>query len=236
MTLMEERLRACGAALEFPGEATLADDVLASIRADVGGGRRRSRILLAAAAVVLLAAVAVVAMPGSRQSLARWLGLARLEVRVVGALPTATDGGLGPTFTLEGAGTTVGVTPYVAPALGDPVSVHAPGGRYVAARYDDAGTEVLVTTLPGTLFHKQVVAGSQVRPVEVDGVDAIWVTGEPHVLAYEDDLGRVEVSRTAGNTLAWQQGDVVVRVEGDLSLRRALELASGVRRADGQEG
>jgi hypothetical protein len=226
---IEQRLAAWGEALEFPGGDALADDVLAAI----GGRPRRSlawRVALAAAAALVLVAVAVVAIPDGRHAVARWLGLARLEVRVVDEPATAPGTGLGPRFTLDGAATAVGVAPYVAPVLGEPVAVHAPGGHYVAVRYDDGGTSVLVVTLPGRLFHKEVASGSQAEPLDVHGADGLWVTGSPHELVYEEPAGGVVQSRASADTLVWQAGDVIVRIEGDIGRARALELAAGVTR------
>lgn len=224
MTTIEERLAAWGDGLEFVDTDTLADDVLSAIRA-APHPRRPWRIALAAAAAVLLVALVVVAIPDSRGAVARWLGLERLEVRVVDE-PATSSRDLGPLFTLDGAAARVGVTPYVVPTLGDPVAVHAPGGHYVAVRYDDGGTPVLVATLPGRLFHKEVAAGSQVEPLTVRGVEGMWVTGEPHELVYADPRGDVVQTRAASDTLVWQEGDMIVRIEGDITRERALELAS----------
>ena len=234
MTAIEDRLVAWGEALEFPDADRLADDVVAAL----GVAPRRSvgRIVLVAAAAAVLVALVVAAVPDSRHAVARWLGLERLEVRVVDDGPRAAGTDLGPERTLEEAAREVGVTPYLAPALGEPVAVHAPGGHYVAVRYDDSGTPVLVATLPGQLIHKEVAAGSQVEPVDVHGTDGLWVTGTPHELVYADPAGQLTHSRTAADTLVWQVGDVIVRVEADVPRDRALEIAAGVVPADVPDG
>lgn len=232
MTTLEARLVELGDGLRFPGADTLADDVVAAITTTPARWRRP---LLVAAAILLAVATAVVAVPDSRHAVARWLGLERLPVEVVGGLSEAARADLGPPRSLTGAMTSAGVVAFVAPSLGEPVAVHAPGGRYVAVRYDDAGTAVLVTTLPGELdriaFRKLVASGVQVAEVDVAGRDGVWITGEPHVFMYVDPSGSMTEARPAADTLAWQVGDVIVRVEGDIPLARAQAIAADLRPA-----
>lgn len=232
MTTLEQRLIELGDGLRFPAVDSLADDVVATIGRPA---RRWRRSLLVAAAIVLVAVAAVVAAPDGRHAVARWLGLERLPVRVVGGLPEPARAELGPALALEDAGARVGVVPFVARSLGEPVAAYAPGGRYVAVRYDDAGTTVLVTTLLGDLdriaFRKLVASGVQVTEVDVGGRDGAWITGAPHVFVYVDPSGSMTEARPAADTLAWQEGDVIVRVEGDISLARAQEIAADLEPA-----
>ena len=91
---------------------------------------------------------------------------------------------------------------------------------------------MIIDTLPGRLdeglYVKLVESGVQVTAVDVDGRPGYWITGEPHVLMYRDADGNVREARLAADTLVWQDGDVLVRVEGDMPLERALEIAAGV--------
>ena len=231
---LEQRLGALGAALRFPDEEALVRDVLAAIDG-APAARQWRRRLLVAAAVVLAVVAAVVAIPDSRHAVARWLGLERLPVEIVGTLPPAARAELGSPLTLPDAAARADVVPYVATTLGAPVATYAPGGRYVAVRYDDDGTAVLVTTLPGKLddiaFRKLVAAGVQVTAVPVGDADGVWISGEPHVFVYESRDGGMAEARPAADTLAWQVGDVIVRVEGDVPRDRALEIAAGLEPA-----
>ena len=117
----------------------------------------------------------------------------------------------------------------VAPELGPPRVVQAPLGRSVVVRYDEA----LVATLPGTLdegvFGKLGTAGLDVRAVEVGGAPGYWISGGPHVFLYTDADGVAREVRAAEDTLVWQRGDVIVRIEGDLTLERAQEIAAVLR-------
>jgi hypothetical protein len=237
---LEERLVALGAGLRFPDADALADDVVVAIGRPAARRPRWRRPLLVAAAIVLLVSAVVVTVPDSRHAVARWLGLERLPVEVVGSLPPASRAELGPALPLADAAARAGVVPYLATTLGDPVAVHAPGGRYVAVRYDDGGTAVVVTTLPGRLddvaFRKLVASGVQVTDVDVGDDAGVWITGEPHVFLYEARDGGIAEARPAADTLAWQEGDVIIRVEGDIPLARALAVAAGAARAELPEG
>ena len=69
-----------------------------------------------------------------------------------------------------------------------------------------------------------------ITTVDVGGATGYWISGDPHVFLYEDGDGVIREVRTALDTLVWSRGDVVVRVEGgDLTLERALEIATSVR-------
>ena len=60
----------------------------------------------------------------------------------------------------------------------------------------------------------------------VDGSDALWFV-RPHelVLLEPDGSRRAESARLAGHTLVWLTDDTTLRLEGDLSLERAIEIA-----------
>ncbi len=60
----------------------------------------------------------------------------------------------------------------------------------------------------------------------VGGTDALWFE-EPHevVLLEPDGTRRTESARLAGHTLIWQDGNTTLRIEGDLALERAVEIA-----------
>ena len=231
---LEQRLVAMGTSLTFPGEATLADDVVAAL----GSARREhrwQRPALVAAAVILLVAAIVAAVPSTRHAVARWLGLEHLPIRIGVQLPDTGGVDLGPPMPLAEAGRRAGVVPYVAPALGEPLDVYSPGGAYVLVRYDHDGRQVLVTSLPGTVseigFSKLVGSGAQVREVTVGGHDGWWITGDRHVFLYEDRRHDVRDARPSSDSLVWQVGDTIVRIEADVPLARAMELATEVRPA-----
>ena len=86
--MFEERLAACGEALEFPGADTLADDVLAMIRRDDRASTPWRRAALVAAALLAVIALVVALMPDSRHAVARWFGPQHSPEMFFSAVPT----------------------------------------------------------------------------------------------------------------------------------------------------
>jgi hypothetical protein len=76
-------------------------------------------------------------------------------------------------------------------------------------------------------FVKLARIGTDVREVDVNGRPGFWISGGPHLFFTYDRNGMRQEQRLAGNTLVWQQGDQIVRVEGvDLTLEEALQIAA----------
>jgi hypothetical protein len=194
-----ERLERLGDALEF-GDADLADEVVAEIR-----GRRRSvrsRRWLVAACVLLLVGAAAMGYPDSRRAVARWFGFDSLRVQVDPALsvPVPEE-----PFGVPGPGETL-----VLEVDGRPITVSAVDGR-----------------LNSALIVKTVGSSDQIAEVTVQGRAGLWISGEPHEVMYESSDGSVVVERVARDTLLWQDGDVLRRVEGFAELSDALAFAEG---------
>ena len=98
------------------------------------------------------------------------------------------------------------------------------------------GAGLLVTQARGRvdegLVNKLVDSGfGSVRRVDVGGDEGYWFSGAPHFFWYlSSDGSMIEDSRRlVGDTLAWQHGDVLYRIEGDISFERALEIAASMR-------
>lgn len=69
---------------------------------------------------------------------------------------------------------------------------------------------------------------SAIRRVDVGGLPGLWIDGAPHELLMRDADGSTLTRRFAGNTLLWQDGDTVHRIEGAATLEEALAVAQGV--------
>ena len=75
---------------------------------------------------------------------------------------------------------------------------------------------------------------SQVTPTAVNGRDAAWIA-DTHEIAYTDRDGteRRAQSRISGPCLVWERltdaAAITLRLEGDLSLERAVVIAESVR-------
>ncbi len=207
MNDLEQRLYALGDVLDLgpvdrDGDTGLVDAVLGRIDA-TDRKRRRDRVLLRAAVILLVIAAALIAaLPGPRRAVAGWLGFDSVRIERV----TDLD---------------VGDVPGLAqlPGPGDS-SIVTVGGR-----------EVLVSAIDGSLsdplLSKTVGAGTAVSEVAVGDARGLWISGEPHEIAYETNDGGVVVDRFAGNTLLWQVGDVLYRVEGFDNVADAIAFASG---------
>jgi hypothetical protein len=193
---LTERLRALGDALDFD-DAELAESVLGRIDTEP---RRRPRLWLVAAAAVLVILIGVALIPDSRRAVARWFGLDAVTVEV----DPAVSGTAGPvSFDLPGPGES----------------------RVVEVE----GRQILVSTVSGELsprmITKSVQSSTQVHEVDVDGAPGLWIAGPPHEIGYESPTGEPVFERMAGNTLLWQRGDVLSRVEGFEDLEAALAFA-----------
>jgi len=94
------------------------------------------------------------------------------------------------------------------------------------------GVAILVTEFPGgmeqKLAQKSVGPGTTVEILTVNGGIGFWIEGRPHVIVYRDPTGYYvsESIRLVRNSLAWQQGNTVLRIEGDLSREEALAIAA----------
>src|SRR5829696_3205672 len=269
---LEAALADLAADLRFPPTPDLAAAV--SARLEAGPARapagRRSlarrwpawlagwrRLAVAGLAVVLLAAAVLAASPGTREAVARRLGLRGIGVELGGPPPpTVTtvpgarlDLGLGERVSLEEARRRVGF-PVLVPGAGglerpDAVFVSEadPAGGRVdlvwgarpglpASAFTDAG--LLITQFQGEPtpeFIKKVAGAGLVEFVEVGGEPGYWFSGEPHFFTYRDAAGnfREEQTRLAGNTLIWQRGALTLRLEGELSKEEAIRIAESMR-------
>jgi anti-sigma factor RsiW len=262
-----------GASLEFPPTPDLAAAVTARLGeapATAPADRRPRgwlagllrlpgwrRLALAGMAAAVLAAAVLVASPGTREAVARRLGLRGVEVRIgEPPPPTATtrpsdrlDLGLGEQVTLEEARRRVAF-PVLVPRVGAlqrPSAVFVnqavpEGGRVdlvyraqpglPASRFTDVG--LLITQFrgqPTPEFIKKVTGMGLVEEVTVAGEPGYWFSGEPHFFAYRDAGGnfREEQTRLAGNTLIWQRGELTLRLEGEVSKPEALRIAESMR-------
>ena len=258
---LQRALADLGAHLDWPAAPDLAAAVAPRLRerAAVAPPRRRvawRRLAVAVVAAVLLAAAVLVASPGTRQAVARRVGLRGVSVRLGGPTPTTTpperlDLGLGRQVTLAQARRAVAFRLLVPSAPGferpDAVFVgHAPPGGRVdlvwrarpglpASPFTDAGlllTEFRADLAPDLFFKKLVGAGG-LEAVTVGGQPGYWFSGAPHFFAYRDRAGSSgdEQGRLAGNALVWQHGDLTLRLEGQLSKQQALRIAASLRDA-----
>jgi hypothetical protein len=266
---LEGALADLGAALRFPPTPDLAAAVTARLEQDPSPAPARTRprrprwlpgwrrLAVAGMVAVLLAAAVLVASPGTREAVARRLGLRGIGVELGGPPPptvtTAPGGrldlGLGERVTLAEARRRVRFPVLVPAAAGfqrpDAVFVNqaVPAGGRVdlvyrarpglpASNFTDAG--LLITEFrgqPDSGFLKKVVVAGVVQEVTVGGGPGYFFSGDPHFFSYQDADGqfREERTRLAGNTLIWQRDGLTLRLEGELPREEAVRIAESMR-------
>jgi hypothetical protein len=232
---LEQRLLALGAALDVPAAPDAVPAVLARLPARHRRRRRRpaGRVLAIAIAATLLLVGAAMAVPPSRDAILRAIGLRGVSIKRVPQLPPVPPGsakaarlGLGERITLAHARRAAGFTAVLpARATAAYLAHDVPGGRISAL----VGP-VLITEFRGTaqpFIFKVLGPGTRETRTRVDGKQGIYLSGAPHEVLFQASNGRVRTDRMrlAGNVLIWQQGSLIVRIEGTHTLAEALTLA-----------
>ena len=66
--------------------------------------------------------------------------------------------------------------------------------------------------------------------VTVDGAPGFWISGPPHLVRYLDLTGRErsEMTRLAGDTLVWQAGNALYRMESGVGMVETIRLAESI--------
>jgi len=246
MPELEQRLRELGSQIEFPETPPLASTLdLRPAPARARPSRRTLRVLAIACVLLLLAVGTAFAVPASRNAILDWLGLRGVTIERVVSLPSVpatSDLALGDPVSLEEARALVELDVLVPETLGEPDEVYVdqttPGGRATLVYRDShGGIAALLTEFRGDLapelIGKLVDANAQAQAVTVTGGEqGVFLSGGPHLVFYRDANGdiREETLRLAGNTLLWQRGDVLLRLESALPLEEALEVAQSASR------
>ena len=155
------------------------------------------------------------------------------------------DLGLGSSVSIEQAKLATGLPDPTPALLGDPQSVHVvqpPVTGQIVLVYSPSalvpqstviGAGALVSVMPAQIeqgfFQKTLGSTSTVRPVDVDDDVGYWIEGSPHQLLFDfGDQIQQDTLRLATNTLLWQRGDYVYRIEADIDLETALRIAKSI--------
>ena len=226
MTMLEDRLRSLGDALDLDtDDDRVAEAVLA--RLDEPADRRTISDrpwLTIAAALVLVVALVAVAVPSSRRTVADWFGFdgVRIERR-----PDAPGASVPDPFGTDDTGSDdIAVDP------GDPGDPVEPSTDAIGSVVEVDGTDILVSEFVGSLDNpaigKTVGDGTNVQQVSVGGELGLWIDGAPHDVSFFDEQGDLVFERFAGNTLLWQDGSIVRRLEGFADVGAAIEYAEQI--------
>jgi hypothetical protein len=256
MTELEQALVRLGTDLEFPE----TPDVAGAVRRRLAERPRRRRLpllerrtLAVAFALFVVAVGLAMAVPPARTAILEFLHLRGATVHRVETLPQAPDRlatplELGRRTSLETADRRARFAVLVPEELGDPEAVYysdlVPGGKVSlvyrprdglpASRFTSVGA--LVTEFRGDLapelVDKLVDQTTRFERLSVNGFDAVWLEGGPHVVMFRTPNGEIgdDRVRLAGNTLLVQHGRVLVRIEGTMTRDRAVALAESLGR------
>lgn len=214
-----------GRTLPAPGAARMDEVVLARLARAERSAPSSTRFRIRAMAVGLAIVVALLATPPVRAAVADWFGFGSVVVREGdgdssrAATPTVPTGS---PLSLEAAAARVDFAVYELPRLGAPDGAWVSSSRRVLTFAWDAGIRLDQSSSRFSTLEK--IAPSW-RHVSVDGRDALWFGGSHDVVGL-DESG----PRQAGPTLLWRVGETTLRLEGDLSLERALALAETAHR------
>jgi hypothetical protein len=225
----ERDLRALAAWVELPEERDLAPAVRARLR----GRPSRRRALVVVLAAALLAVAVAFAVPPARSAILRVFHLQGASIEYVDELPSVRTAplDLGVTVRPADAERTAGFRPLTSAVLGPPDEVTW-DGSLLWYRY--GRTRLLVSQFMGSerpeLLKKVVRPQTVITPVYVNGQHGYFITGGTHFL-YVGSGGvvREEPIRLSRNVLLWQHGPLTLRLEGNLSLARALRIARSFR-------
>ena len=227
-------LAALGRMVETPAPsgalaATVLERVATSARpgkAATWWSQRRHRVAVAVAAVLL----ALVATPPVRAAVADWFGFGGVLVQRgdPGPGPASPPPAVSPTRSVAEAAALVGFPVSVPAELGEPDGVEVAGDRRTVSMSwttDEAGV-LRLDQFDGRVDYAVMKQAPGLTFVAVDGADALWFEAPHDVALLQADGSPVTHSaRLAGHTLIWQDAATTLRLEGDLSLERAVEIA-----------
>ncbi|GAA3632103.1 hypothetical protein C8D88_1011464 [Lentzea atacamensis] len=213
---VEAALRDLGRQIQVPEPPDLTASVLTRINAP----RRRNRWLTALVAAVTAFAIAFAVSPAVRAAVQDLLEFAGVEFHteapksIAPPLPSQE-------VSLDEARKQMPFEIHLPALLGTPDKLTVHEGRFVTLHYGNLRLDQFDGTVQpaiGKLIH-----GEGVEQID----DKVWVP-YPHRIFYIDRKGewRNEEPHGAGQTLIWQRGQVTMRLEGDLTKERALEISA----------
>ncbi|MBA2769326.1 MAG: hypothetical protein H0U35_09395 [Sporichthyaceae bacterium] len=188
---------------------------------------RRRRVVVVVTAVVL----AALGTPPVRAAVADWFSFAGVGVRL-GSTPSPSVGSPPPTvaagLSLEAARRLVAFEPLVPTTLGAPEGVAVSSDRRLLSMSwtDTRYGLVRLDEFEGRLDYVFAKTAPDVEFTSVNGSFALWFD-RPHevVVLDADGTRRTETARLAGHTLIWEHGESTLRIEGDLTLAQARQVA-----------
>lgn len=212
---VEAALRDLGRQIHVPEPPDLTASVLTRINAP----RRRNRWLTALVAALTAFAIAFAVSPAVRAGVQNLLEFAGVEFRteapqsIAPPLPSNE-------ISLDEARAQMPFEIHLPQELGTPDKITVHEGRFVTLYYGDLRLDQFDGTIRSTIG--KLLAGNGIEQIG----DKVWIP-YPHRIFYIDRNGEWhdEGPHGAGQTLIWQRDQVTMRLEGDLTKERALEIS-----------
>jgi hypothetical protein len=237
---VEQILRSHADGFPFPPTPDVAGAVAHGLRAR----RTRRRVVLAAVAVASVTVGAVLAAsPGARSAAVDWLdSIPGIHIERSSKPPQAGFNvvpAYGDRVTLDEARRRVDFPIDLPRKLGDPdlvfvSSYSVPAGVLTAVYGGERRARAVFSQWRvggDELFFKVLGPGSEATRVSVGGAPGIWLFGTHHTVFFLglDQREYETAGALAGNTLVWQRGGMAYRLEAEVPLAEALDLAESVR-------
>lgn len=228
MNELERRLQQLGGEIAYP----------ATPRFDLDLERRAARpswlrpIALGFAIVVAVVAGVLAFSPGARSAFLEIFHIRGATVELVETLPDVQAQRLdfGERVSRDEAERRVGFELLDLGSEPDAIFVR-PDGLASVVYGDPAEPRLVLSQARGAIYDgfikKTGGRGTTILEVQVDGEPGLYVDGPEHFVMFRDENGLISDERTylAGTVLLWNRGDLLLRLEGDLTRDEALELA-----------
>jgi hypothetical protein len=227
MTDLERRLQALGGEIAYPPTPRFD---LGFDRRPVRAGRLRPLALGFAILLAVLAGVLALS-PGARSAFLEIFRLQGATVERVETLPEVDARRLdfGEPVSREEAERRVG---FELLDVGEPDGIYVRDDRLASVVYGDPDSPRLVLSqLRGAIYEgfvkKAGSRGTIIEEVTVGGEPGLYISGDDHFVMFRDENGSITDEQTylAGTVLLWNRGELLLRLEGDLTRAEALELA-----------
>jgi hypothetical protein len=235
MPELHDRLQQLAADARWPPTPDLAADVRAAIEsAPAAPARRvRSRRPLLAVLLALVVGGGALATPGVGAELLERLGLKGASVTQVRELPPTRLGAelaLGERVSPAAAQRSVGRELVRPAALGAPAAAYVDGDAVTFVYRARSGRPILFTQMPGsTRGYIEKFVTRRARRVRIAGRPGLLLRGRHVVLFAQPGKGPIVAeSRLAKNTLLWERGALLLRVEADQPPAELLRIARSV--------
>ena len=227
---LEERLSALAADLQVPVPDGLERSVMDRVAGTRSGRPRRLWRRWIAGILAGLLGAGVVASPVGAE-IREWLGLPGVSVTSgdpVTGTPTVPPAPGTPD--LEQAERLAGFRPQVPAALGAPDGVEvSPDRLVVSLSWTTQGGTVRLDELRGDVEPLFWKTADRAERLLVSGADALWLPTAHRVTVVPDGSSVRDLpSRLSAPTLLWLDGDLTLRLEGDLDLAEATRIAESV--------